>query len=147
MGREIAAIVMAGGLGTRMRSATPKHLHPILGRRLIDWVIDALEPLAPSSITLVSSPATREELEAGASPGVAVVTQHEPRGTGDAVVVARPAVPADCDEIVVVPGDTPLLRGSTLLELLETHRSDDAGRHRHVVCATRSRRLWPDRAR
>ena len=126
MGREIAAIVMAGGLGTRMRSATPKHLHPILGRRLIDWVIDALEPLAPSSITLVSSPATREELEAGASPGVAVVTQHEPRGTGDAVVVARPAVPADCDEIVVVPGDTPLLRGSTLLELLETHRSDDA---------------------
>ena len=39
--RTLAAVVMAGGLGTRMRSAVPKHLHPILGRRMVDWVIDA----------------------------------------------------------------------------------------------------------
>ena len=126
MARKIAAIVMAGGLGTRMRSATPKHLHPVLGQRLIDWVIDALEPLEPSSIIVVSSPVTHEALETGAASSVTVITQPEPRGTGDAVAVARPGVPADCDDIVVIPGDTPLLQGSTLVELLETHRTDGA---------------------
>ena len=39
---NLAALVMAGGLGTRMRSDTPKHLHPLLGRRMLDWVVDAV---------------------------------------------------------------------------------------------------------
>jgi bifunctional UDP-N-acetylglucosamine pyrophosphorylase / glucosamine-1-phosphate N-acetyltransferase len=38
---KLAAVVMAGGLGTRMRSAVPKHLHPLLGRRMVDWVVEA----------------------------------------------------------------------------------------------------------
>src|ERR1700752_3685052 len=41
MAEDLAAVVMAGGLGTRMRSATPKHLHAILGRRMVDWVVAA----------------------------------------------------------------------------------------------------------
>ena len=41
MADELAAVVMAAGIGTRMRSATPKHLHPILGRRMVDWVVEA----------------------------------------------------------------------------------------------------------
>src|SRR6478609_1406767 len=42
---DLAAVIMAAGLGTRMKSATPKHLHPLLGRRLVDWVVAAVEPL------------------------------------------------------------------------------------------------------
>ena len=41
MSNDVTAVVMAAGLGTRMKSATPKHLHPLLGRRLVDWVVDA----------------------------------------------------------------------------------------------------------
>ena len=126
MGRALAAIVMAGGLGTRMRSATPKHLHPILGRPLIDWVVDAIAPLEPDGTVLVSSPVTHEALDAGAASGVSVVAQPEPRGTADAVAVARAHVPAECDDIVVIPGDTPLLTGATLTSLVEAHRDDDA---------------------
>ncbi|MGI9657983.1 MAG: bifunctional UDP-N-acetylglucosamine diphosphorylase/glucosamine-1-phosphate N-acetyltransferase GlmU [Gaiellaceae bacterium] len=126
MARKLAAIVMAGGLGTRMRSATPKHLHPILGRSLIDWVIDALAPLEPAATVLVSSPLTHERLLEGAADGVSVVVQPEPRGTGDAVAVARAHVPADCEDIVVIPGDTPLLTGATLTSLVATHDGDGA---------------------
>jgi bifunctional UDP-N-acetylglucosamine pyrophosphorylase/glucosamine-1-phosphate N-acetyltransferase len=56
---EVAAIVMAAGLGTRMKSATPKHLHPLLGRRMVDWVIDAARGAAAQPIVVVASPETR----------------------------------------------------------------------------------------
>ena len=51
----IAAAVMAAGLGTRMRSALPKHLHPVLGRRMVDWVIEAVRPLGPDPLVVVAS--------------------------------------------------------------------------------------------
>ena len=51
-GASLAAVVMAGGLGTRMRSATPKHLHPILGRRMVDWVFEAARPLGPDPLVV-----------------------------------------------------------------------------------------------
>ena len=57
-GASLAAVVMAGGLGTRMRSATPKHLHPILGRRMVDWVVEAARPLDPARLVVVASPET-----------------------------------------------------------------------------------------
>ena len=49
MAHDFAAVVMAAGLGTRMKSATPKHLHPLLGRRLVDWVVAAVRPLGRRS--------------------------------------------------------------------------------------------------
>ena len=50
----LAAVVMAGGLGTRMRSATPKHLHPVLGRRMVDWVVEAARPLGPEPLVVIA---------------------------------------------------------------------------------------------
>ncbi|HEU6446076.1 MAG TPA: NTP transferase domain-containing protein, partial [Gaiellaceae bacterium] len=55
-GSELAAVVLAGGLGTRMRSSRPKHLHPLLGRRLVDWVIVAGRALDPARLVVVASP-------------------------------------------------------------------------------------------
>ena len=60
-GASLAAVVMAGGLGTRMRSATPKHLHPILGRRMVDWVLEAARPLGPDPLVVIASPESRDE--------------------------------------------------------------------------------------
>ena len=60
---KLAAVVMAGGRGTRMRSATPKHLHPILGRRMVDWIVEAARPLEPDSLVVVVSPDTADQFE------------------------------------------------------------------------------------
>jgi bifunctional UDP-N-acetylglucosamine pyrophosphorylase/glucosamine-1-phosphate N-acetyltransferase len=111
---------MAGGLGTRMRSATPKHLHPLLGRRMVDWVLEAARPLGPSPLVVVASPETREAFE-----GVAVAVQETPRGTGDAVACARDAVGAAA-RLLVLSGDTPLLTTELLAGLLDAHAAGGA---------------------
>jgi bifunctional UDP-N-acetylglucosamine pyrophosphorylase/glucosamine-1-phosphate N-acetyltransferase len=107
---------MAGGLGTRMKSAVPKHLHPLLGRRVVDWVLAAAQPLEPRPLVVIASPATRDAFD-----GVTVAVQERPLGTGDAVRSARAAV-AGADELLVLSGDTPLLTTEVLAALLDTHR-------------------------
>jgi bifunctional UDP-N-acetylglucosamine pyrophosphorylase / glucosamine-1-phosphate N-acetyltransferase len=119
---SLAAVVMAGGLGTRMRSAVPKHLHPILGRRMVDWVLEAARPLAPEPLVLVASADTAEAL---AQDGVVVAVQERPLGTGDAVRSARTAL-ADAGDVLVLSGDTPLLTTQLLAELLGTHHAEEA---------------------
>ena len=112
---------MAGGLGTRMRSATPKHLHPLLGRRIVDWVIEAVRPLAPDRLLVVASPDTRDLYG-----GVEIVVQEEPRGTGDAVAAARAALAEFAGDVLVVSGDSPLITPELLAGLLDEHRRQDA---------------------
>jgi bifunctional UDP-N-acetylglucosamine pyrophosphorylase / glucosamine-1-phosphate N-acetyltransferase len=109
---------MAAGLGTRMRSAVPKHLHPILGRRMVDWVIQAARPLGPSPFVVVASPTTSSEFG-----DVAVAVQERPLGTGDAVRSARAALGDGDGDLLVLSGDTPLLTDELLHALLHTHRS------------------------
>jgi bifunctional UDP-N-acetylglucosamine pyrophosphorylase / glucosamine-1-phosphate N-acetyltransferase len=103
-----------------MRSAVPKHLHPILGRRMVDWVLEAARLLEPDPLVVVASPST-----ADAFADVTVAVQERPLGTGDAVRSAREAL-GEVDEVLVLSGDTPLLTAALLGELLETHRSADA---------------------
>ena len=119
---KLAAVVMAGGLGTRMRSAVPKHLHPILGRRMVDWVLEAARPLDPERVLMIASPATRD-----AYGEVEVAVQERALGTGDAVRQTRSALEGAADEVLVLSGDTPLLTADLLTQLLETHRREDAG--------------------
>jgi bifunctional UDP-N-acetylglucosamine pyrophosphorylase / glucosamine-1-phosphate N-acetyltransferase len=118
MSSGLAAVVMAAGLGTRMRSATPKHLHPILGRRLVDWVLEAARPLAPTPLVVIASPDS-----ASAFGGLEVVVQERPLGTGDAVRTAKVALDGRARDVLVLSGDTPLLTAELLASLVETHRS------------------------
>ena len=117
----VAAVVMAAGLGTRMRSSTPKHLHPLLGRRMVDWVLAAAHPLDPAPLVVVTSPESREEFG-----GVDVAVQERPLGTGDAVRAAREALGEAGQDLLVLSGDAPLVTPELLRELLETHRREDA---------------------
>ena len=121
MADELAAVVLAAGIGTRMKSATPKHLHPILGRRMVDWVVDAAREAGVERIVVVVSPPTRDLLE-----GVEVAVQEEPLGTGDAVRCARAALDGFAGDILVLNGDVPALRPETIRALVETHRSAGA---------------------
>jgi bifunctional UDP-N-acetylglucosamine pyrophosphorylase / glucosamine-1-phosphate N-acetyltransferase len=119
----LAAIVMAGGLGTRMKSAVAKHFHPILGRRMVDWVIESGREAGASPLVVVASPAARDQFAAS---GVEVAIQEVPLGTGDAVRSARTALAEHAGDVLVLSGDTPLLTPELLLELVAEHRRQGA---------------------
>jgi bifunctional UDP-N-acetylglucosamine pyrophosphorylase/glucosamine-1-phosphate N-acetyltransferase len=121
MADELAAVVMAGGLGTRMRSATPKHLHPLLGRRMADWVVQAARDAGVERVVVVASPDSAEAFE-----GVEVAVQHEPLGTGDAVRAAQAALDGATGDIAVLNGDVPALTPEAIGALLDTHRREGA---------------------
>jgi bifunctional UDP-N-acetylglucosamine pyrophosphorylase / glucosamine-1-phosphate N-acetyltransferase len=119
----LAAVIMAGGLGTRMRSSVPKHFHPILGRRLVDWVIEGARSTGASPIVVVASPTGREEFADG---DVTVAVQEEPLGTGDAARAAESALARFEGDVLVLSGDTPLLTPELLGALIATHRAERA---------------------
>jgi bifunctional UDP-N-acetylglucosamine pyrophosphorylase/glucosamine-1-phosphate N-acetyltransferase len=117
---QIAAVIMAAGLGTRMKSSVPKHLHPLLGRRLVDWVIEAAREVGADPLVVVASPDHRD-----AYAGVEVAVQEQPLGTGDAVRAARAAVDG-ARELLVLSGDHPLLTSAALEQLIAAHRQSGA---------------------
>ncbi|MCU0505042.1 MAG: bifunctional UDP-N-acetylglucosamine diphosphorylase/glucosamine-1-phosphate N-acetyltransferase GlmU [Chloroflexi bacterium] len=119
------AVVLAAGLGTRMRSRVPKVLHPLLGRPMLAYVLAAAEEATGSRPLVVYSPPTdrvRETFAAVAD----FVLQDEPRGTGDAVRAALGALPAAAADLVVLSGDVPLVAPELIAELAEARRSDRA---------------------
>ena len=99
----------------------PKHLHPILGRRMVDWVLEAARPLDPDPLVVIASPESRDEFG-----DVEVAVQERPLGTGDAVRSTRDAVGDGAESLLVLSGDTPLLTAELLRELVETHRRERA---------------------
>jgi bifunctional UDP-N-acetylglucosamine pyrophosphorylase/glucosamine-1-phosphate N-acetyltransferase len=121
--QNLAAVLMAGGLGTRMRSSVPKHFHPLLGRPMVDWIIAAGGDAGADPIVIVASPATRERFDGS---GLTVAVQEEPLGTGDAVRCAKAALDGYDGDVLILSGDTPMLTASLLQELVETHRRERA---------------------
>jgi bifunctional UDP-N-acetylglucosamine pyrophosphorylase/glucosamine-1-phosphate N-acetyltransferase len=134
-GRPLSAVVLAAGEGTRMRSARPKPLHRLCGRPMVLHVLDALAQLSVNRVVVVvghrAEWVTKTLIE-HAPPGMQIefVEQVEQRGTGDAMSVALTGLPSDDGDddgdVVVLPGDTPLLRPATLAKLVQAHRSTDA---------------------
>jgi bifunctional UDP-N-acetylglucosamine pyrophosphorylase/glucosamine-1-phosphate N-acetyltransferase len=120
---NLAAVLMAGGLGTRMKSAVPKHFHPLLGRRMVDWIVEAGREAGAEPIVVIASPATRDRF---ADTGVTVAIQERPLGTGDAVRAARSSLDAHEGDVLILSGDTPMLTAELLRELVETHRRERA---------------------
>jgi bifunctional UDP-N-acetylglucosamine pyrophosphorylase / glucosamine-1-phosphate N-acetyltransferase len=118
---SLAAVVMAAGLGTRMRSERPKHLHPLLGRRLLDWSIAPVLPLGPDPLVVVCSPETEAELKGTIPAGATLAVQHEPKGTGDAVAAAYSALEGFDGDVFVLDGAAPLLTTELLEALLGEH--------------------------
>ena len=112
---------MAGGLGTRMHSALPKHLHLLLGRRVVDWVIGAAEQAGVGLIVVVAAPGTRDAYE-----GVTVAVQEQPLGTGDAVRSARRGLEGFGGRVLVLDAAAPLLTGDHLAALVTEHERSGA---------------------
>ncbi len=120
---KTAIVVLGAGLGTRMKSALPKVLHPLAGRPMIRHLIATLETLEPNRMTIVVG----EDMEAVAkvvAPYPAVV-QKERLGTGHAVMSAREALASFDGDVLVVYGDTPLISAATLRRMLAARRSPE----------------------
>ncbi|MGY6498550.1 MAG: bifunctional UDP-N-acetylglucosamine diphosphorylase/glucosamine-1-phosphate N-acetyltransferase GlmU [Microcella sp.] len=123
--QRLAVIVLAAGAGTRMKSRTPKVLHPIAGVPLIGHVLATAQALEPAHIVAV----VRHERERVAAaitelaPEAHIVDQDEIPGTGRAAEVALDALPDGFDgDVLIVSGDVPLLDADTLAELVAAHR-------------------------
>ena len=128
--RLAAVVVLAAGLGTRMRSGTAKVLHEIAGSPLIDHVLAAVAPLdAERTLVVIGHDADAVAAHVGAvAAGAQIVVQDEQRGTGHAVRTALTAAGDLEGTVVVVPGDAPLLTAQTLGMLVAAHsRQGDAG--------------------
>jgi bifunctional UDP-N-acetylglucosamine pyrophosphorylase/glucosamine-1-phosphate N-acetyltransferase len=129
--RPLAAVILAAGEGTRMKSSVPKVLHPLCGKPMLLYVVGALEELQLERIVVVvghGSEQVIKTLQRETDVPLEFVEQRVQRGTGDAVSVGLTVFPDDLDEegdIIVVPGDTPLLRAETLAGLARHH--DDSG--------------------
>lgn len=121
--RPAVFLVLAAGEGTRMKSATPKVLHPLCGRSMLGHVLGTAAELDPQHLLVVVGHA-RELVSAEVTqlaPAARSVVQEPQNGTGHAVRIALDTVSAAAGSVVVVPGDAPLLTSDTLTELLARH--------------------------
>ena len=117
-------VILAAGEGTRMKSSTPKVLHSISGRSLVGHVLTAVDALSPKQVRVVVG-AGREQVEAHLSeiaPHVTTIFQEKRGGTGHATQLALDGLKAS-GTILVLAGDTPMLTGSSLSELLNAHHA------------------------
>lgn len=136
--RPLSAIVLAAGQGTRMRSTRPKPLHMLCGRPLVRYVLDAVAGTgAERAVVVVGFGGDLVVKTLQEDPGpvpLAFVEQRVQRGTGDAVAVGLTGLPdddldalaADDGDVLVLPGDTPLVRPETLSSLVVEHRLSGA---------------------
>jgi bifunctional UDP-N-acetylglucosamine pyrophosphorylase/glucosamine-1-phosphate N-acetyltransferase len=118
-GRTCLAIVLAAGEGTRMRSPRPKVLHAIAGKSLLAHVLDAVGGAGVTATAVIVGPG-QDDVAAEATriiPKAETFVQRERRGTAHAVLAAKPAIERQPDDILIVYGDTPLIRPATLTRL------------------------------
>jgi bifunctional UDP-N-acetylglucosamine pyrophosphorylase / glucosamine-1-phosphate N-acetyltransferase len=114
---------MAAGSGTRMRSSTPKMLHPVCGRPMVAWPILAAREAGAGRVAAIVSPG--RDISAGLPDGVETVEQPEPDGTGGAIRAAR-ALIEEAETVLVLSGDVPLISTETISALLEAHTASPA---------------------
>jgi bifunctional UDP-N-acetylglucosamine pyrophosphorylase/glucosamine-1-phosphate N-acetyltransferase len=126
--RSCLAIVLAAGEGTRMRSALPKVLHAIAGRSLLAHVLAAVAEAGITATAVIVGPG-QEAVAAEARrvlPGAECFVQRARRGTAHAVLAAKSAIERQPDDILIVYGDTPLVRAATLTRLRAPLAADAA---------------------
>ena len=123
MPEPFTALVMAAGRGTRMHSSLPKVLHPVCGKPMVEWVIDAARGAGAGEVVCVTRPG--DGVAGGLPRGVTVAEQREGEGTGAAVLAARASAPAG-GTVLILSGDHPLLSSALIDELVATHQRERA---------------------
>jgi len=120
-----AAIIMAAGLGTRMKSQKPKILHEVCGVPMLQWVINALKPLKLEKIIVILGKKNGEEFEL-IKGNIHYVIQKEKKGTGHAVKQALPLLKGFTGNVLILSGDVPLIQTETLKKIINEHQKSYA---------------------
>lgn len=121
------ALVLAAGKSTRMKSATPKVLHPVFGRPMIDYVLDAAREAGVQRIVaIVGHAADQVQGHLSRYPDVEFALQAEQKGTGHAVMMCRDALRGHRGAVFILTGDAPLMRSSSFSGLLEDFHGHQA---------------------
>ena len=120
-GDQTAVVILAAGLGTRMKSSLPKVMHPLAGRPMIKHLLHAIEGLAPQQACVVIG-AEMEAVARAVAPYPTVV-QTERLGTGHAVLAAEPVLAGFPGDVLIVYGDTPLISAATMQRMLDVKRA------------------------
>lgn len=117
-----AVVILAAGLGKRMKSNRAKVLHTVLGKPMVVYVVEAAIPIAGKAIVVVvGNQAEEVQREVAMRADVMFALQDRQLGTGHAVQCALPHLPAECEEIMVLCGDVPLINSTTLMTLVVEH--------------------------
>ena len=126
MGAPVA-LVLAAGKSTRMKSAVPKVLHPVCGRPMIEYVLDAAREAGVDRIVaIVGHAADQVRAALSGHPDVEFVLQAEQKGTGHAVMMCRDALRSHQGAVMILTGDAPLMRSSSFAGLLEDFAKQQA---------------------
>jgi bifunctional UDP-N-acetylglucosamine pyrophosphorylase/glucosamine-1-phosphate N-acetyltransferase len=120
-----ATVILAAGYGTRMKSALPKVLHPLLGRPLVDWVVRTGESIGDRRPVVVVGHG-KESVQSLLGERVSYAEQKELLGTGHAVMQAASHLRGQAEQVVVLYSDMPLLQEATLQKLLALYRQNQA---------------------
>lgn len=123
---NLAAILLAAGEGKRMKSTSPKALHPLCGKPMISYISDAVREVKPKRFIVVVSKEAAKDVQTALGEGAEYVVQDRPLGTGHAVQSGQAALKDFDGTILVVCGDTPLIAPETLKELVSYHESKNA---------------------
>jgi bifunctional UDP-N-acetylglucosamine pyrophosphorylase/glucosamine-1-phosphate N-acetyltransferase len=120
VGKRFAAVVMAAGKSTRMKSALPKAAHPICGKPMTRCVVDACREAGVETVIIVVGHEAGK-VKSALGDDLTYVLQSEQLGTGHACREAMPRVPDDVASVLVLPGDTPLITAKALRSLIDAH--------------------------
>jgi len=132
--QKVSALILAAGKGTRMKSAHAKVMHEVFFKPMIHHVLDALTPLNIHQTVVVTGHQAEKVEQACAGYDVIFARQYEQLGTGHAVLAAESALSSgDTDVVLILCGDTPLIRSATLQAMLTEHLS---GTHKLTVMTT-----------
>ena len=126
MPAALAAVILAAGQGTRMKSLLPKVLHPVAGVPMLAHVIAAAHLAGSTDVVAVIGHGAERVRTAFATTGVTFALQAEQLGTGHALQCAAPALAGFAGDLLLLCGDVPLLRAETLLALVAHHRQQQA---------------------
>ncbi len=126
--KPVSAVILAAGRGTRMKGELPKVVYQVAGRPMIRWVVDAARRAGARPIVLVVGHGAEQvrAIFASDSGDIAWATQDKQLGTGHAAACARQALKGFTGDILVLAGDGPLIRASTIARLLAHHRRNRA---------------------
>jgi UDP-N-acetylglucosamine diphosphorylase/glucosamine-1-phosphate N-acetyltransferase len=125
MKNNVAVVILAAGMGTRMKSDRAKVLHEIAQRPMIAYVVEAAQKIAGDNVVVVIGNQARMVRESLSEyPELLFAYQDQQLGTAHAVICALPHIPDHCEEVIILCGDVPLIQPETIAGLVKDHLDD-----------------------